>query len=38
MRHCLYLGDRNLFAPALRKVSRTSFDAWLQAQALREKN
>lgn len=33
MRHCLYLGDREHFSAALRKVARTSFDAWLQAQA-----
>lgn len=29
MRHCLYLGDREQFSAALRKVARTSFDAWL---------
>ncbi|AVO43319.1 GTP pyrophosphokinase [Simplicispira suum] len=38
MRHCLYLGDRVVFAPALRKVARTSFDAWLQTNAPREKS
>ena len=31
IRHCLYLGNQELFGHALRKVSRTSFDAWLQS-------
>ena len=31
IRHCLYLGDRHQFSAALRKVARTSFDAWLEA-------
>lgn len=31
MRHCLYLGDREHFESALRKVARTSFDKWLEA-------
>ena len=38
MRHCLYLGERELFTAALRKVARTSFDAWLQTSAGREKS
>lgn len=29
IRHCLYLGDIDVFSTALRKVARTSFDAWL---------
>ena len=33
IRHCLYLGNKDVFGQALRKVSRTSFEAWLQAQA-----
>ena len=33
IRHCLYLGNKEVFGQALRKVSRTSFDAWLQSQA-----
>ncbi len=37
MRHCLYLGDREHFTSALRKVARTSFEAWLQTNAAREK-
>lgn len=32
IRHCLYLGNQELFGHALRKVSRTSFEAWLQTQ------
>lgn len=32
IRHCLYLGNPELFGHALRKVSRTSFEAWLQIQ------
>lgn len=35
MRHCLYLGDGEHFAAALRKVARTSFDAWLAVQGTR---
>lgn len=38
MRHCLYLGDREMFSTALRKVARTRFDGWIQAQQAREKN
>ena len=38
MRHCLYLGDGQVFSAALRKVARTSFDAWLETNAGREKN
>lgn len=38
MRHCLYLGDKQVFAAALRKVARTRFDTWLQSNAAREKN
>ncbi|MGP1628753.1 MAG: GTP pyrophosphokinase [Giesbergeria sp.] len=37
MRHCLYLGERELFTAALRKVARTRFDGWLQTQATHEK-
>ncbi len=33
IRHCLYLSNKELFGHALRKVSRTSFEAWLQTQA-----
>lgn len=29
MRHCLYLGDKELFNRALTNVARESFDAWL---------
>jgi len=32
IRHCLYLGDKAQFGHALRKVSRTSFEAWLESQ------
>ncbi|HAU57998.1 MAG TPA: (p)ppGpp synthetase [Comamonadaceae bacterium] len=32
IRHCLYLGNQELFGHALRKVSRTSFEAWLHTQ------
>lgn len=32
IRHCLYLSNKELFGHALRKVSRTSFEAWLQTQ------
>ncbi len=32
IRHCLYLSNKDLFGHALRKVSRTSFEAWLQTQ------
>ena len=32
IRHCLYLGNKEVFGQALRKVSRTSFDAWLLGQ------
>lgn len=35
MRHCLYLGDKEHFSAALRKVARTSFDAWLETQGTR---
>ncbi len=35
MRHCLYLGDRDHFTAALRKVARTSFEAWLEAHSVR---
>ena len=31
MRHCLYLGDKQMFRRALRNTSRDAFDAWLQA-------
>ncbi|MCO5103222.1 MAG: (p)ppGpp synthetase [Burkholderiaceae bacterium] len=37
MRHCLYLGDRETFGPALRKMARTRFDGWIQGQLVREK-
>jgi hypothetical protein len=30
MRHCLYLGDKQLFRRALRNTSREAFEAWLQ--------
>jgi len=30
----LYLGNKEVFGQALRKVSRTSFDAWLLGQAV----
>lgn len=29
IRHCLYLGDKVVYAPALRKAAREAFDAWL---------
>jgi len=32
IRHCLYLGNKEVFGHALRKVSRTSFEAWLNEQ------
>ncbi len=35
IRHCLYLGDPLIFSAALRKVARTSFDAWLDANSQR---
>lgn len=38
MRHCLYLGDREMFSAALRKVARTRFDGWIQAQQSKEKH
>ena len=31
MRHCLYLGDKQMFRRALRNTSRDAFDTWLQA-------
>lgn len=34
IRHCLYLGDKAQFGQALRKVSRTSFETWLQSQGI----
>lgn len=37
MRHCLYLGDKQAFSAALRKVARTRFEAWLDTNAGREK-
>ena len=30
MRHCLYLGQRSQFRPALRNVARQAFESWLQ--------
>ena len=30
MRHCLYLSDKALYGPSLRKASREAFDAWLE--------
>ena len=30
IRHCLYLGDKQLFRRALRNSSREAFEAWLQ--------
>lgn len=30
MRHCLYLGDKQVFRRALRNTSREAFEAWLQ--------
>ena len=30
MRHCLYLGNKAAFRPALRNSARESFEAWLQ--------
>ncbi len=30
IRHCLYLGDRNMFRRALRNSSREAFEAWLR--------
>ena len=33
MRHCLYLSHNTAFRPALRKVAREAFEAWLQEQA-----
>lgn len=38
MRHCLYLGNKQVFTAALRKVARTRFDTWLQSNAGRDKN
>ena len=29
IRHCLYLGDKELFRTALRNVARQAFEAWL---------
>ena len=34
MRHCLYLGDKGRYGPALRKSSREAFDTWLQGNPL----
>jgi GTP pyrophosphokinase len=33
IRHCLYLGDKNVFARALNLVARTAFDKWLAENA-----
>ncbi|WP_404298772.1 GTP pyrophosphokinase family protein [Alicycliphilus denitrificans] len=33
IRHCLYLGDKQIFRRALRNSSREAFEAWLQGQA-----
>ena len=30
IRHCLYLGDKATYAPALRRASREAFEAWLE--------
>lgn len=30
IRHCLYLGDKNVFAPILTTVAKESFEAWLR--------
>jgi len=30
IRHCLYLGDKVTYAPALRRASREAFEAWLE--------
>lgn len=29
IRHCLYMGDKELFRTALRNVARQAFEAWL---------
>lgn len=34
MRHCLYLGDKGRYGPALRKSSREAFNTWLQGNPL----
>lgn len=34
IRHCLYLSDKQLFNQALRKASRTPFEAWLETQGV----
>ena len=31
IRHCLYLSDKVIYAPALRKASREAFNAWFDA-------
>jgi len=33
IRHCLYLSNKSVFRPALRKSARESFEAWLQEHA-----
>lgn len=33
IRHCLYLGDKQIFRRALRNSSREAFEVWLQGQA-----
>jgi putative GTP pyrophosphokinase len=33
IRHCLYLGDKEVFAKALSLLARTAFDKWLAANA-----
>jgi hypothetical protein len=30
IRHCLYLGQKTQFRPALRNAAREAFEAWLQ--------
>lgn len=33
IRHCLYLGDRDLYSKALSKLAREAFDTWLAGDA-----